>query len=329
MSIFDIITIGSATRDGFFKTPEFKIIKDKKFRTGEAGCFVLGTKIAVPEVIFTTGGGSTNAAVGFARQGLKTACIARIGKDVSGEEIKSELEQEGVSDLLQTDKKYKTAYSAILVSQGGERTILEYRGANDFLTEKDINWKKLQSKWLFLDSLAGNTVLLKKSLNWAKENGVKVAFNPGKKLIKLGRKLWRFLSDIDIFIVNQDEAGFITGIGYKNEDKIFKKLDDIIKGVAVMTKGGKGVVVSDGNKIYKAGTPKSPVIDRTGAGDSFSSGFVAGFIRSGGDIPFSIQLGTANATSVVRYFGAKKGLLKKGDWGEWPKVKVQSQKILL
>ena len=322
MNNYDVITIGSVTRDAFFKSGEFRVVEDKKFRTGRAGCFVLGAKMEVPEVVFTTGGGGTNTAVGFARQGLRTGCIGRIGDDVSGQNVQRELKEEGVDDLLQVDKEHATAYSLILVAPDGERTILEYRGANDYLSEKEIDWKNLKSGWLFLDSLSGNKSLLEQALKWAKENRVKVAFNPGKRLIKLGKELQNYLSDIDIFIANEDEASFITGIEPLNTKEIFAEIDQVIKGIAVMTRGPEGVLVSDGRNVYKAGVPDSPVIDRTGAGDAFSSGFVSGYIHSNGDIEYAIQLGTANATSVVQYFGAKKGLLKKDDWGKYPKVEI-------
>jgi sugar/nucleoside kinase (ribokinase family) len=332
--MYDVITIGSVTRDAFFKSGDFKVEQTDRSRTGKFGCFILGTKIEIPEVVFTTGGGSTNVAVGFARMGLKTACVGRIGNDVSGEEIKKELEKENVFNLLQTDKKANTAYSLILVAPDGERTILEYRGANDGLSEKEISWKKIKSKWLFLNSLSGNIKLLKQAIDWAKENKVKIAFNPGKRLIKMGKELKPFLKNIDIFIVNEDEAGFVAGIKYekKNEKKFFSILHNAInKGIVVMTKGPEGVVVSDKKELYKAGVPDSPVVDRTGAGDAFSSGFVSAYIQNNGDIESSIQIGTANATLVVQYFGAKKGLLKKRDlnkfWRKWKKVKVSLQKV--
>jgi sugar/nucleoside kinase (ribokinase family) len=125
-------------------------------------------------------------------------------------------------------------------------------------------------------------------------------------------------------MANEDEAAFIADTEYKQEKEkeIFEKLDEIVRGVVVMTKGPRGVEVSNGEKHWRAGIPDSPVIDRTGAGDSFGSGFVSGYIQKNGDICHAIQLGTANATSVVQYFGAKKGLLKKGEWGKWPKIKV-------
>ncbi|MBI4691985.1 MAG: carbohydrate kinase family protein [Candidatus Terrybacteria bacterium] len=327
--MYDIVTIGSVTRDAFFKSRDFRVREQSESKTGKEMCLDLGAKIAIPEVIFTTGGGGTNTAVSFARQGLKTACIGRVGDDVSGNEVKKELKLEGIDDFLQIDSVHKTAYSLILVTEEGERTILEFRGANDYLSEKEIDWGKLKMNktgWLFLDSLAGNKELLTQAIKWAKENNLKIAYNPGKTEIGFGKELQHYLNEIDIFIVNEDEAAFVAGIKYETvkEEEIFVELDRAVKGIVVMSKGPRGVVVSDGKNCYSAGIPDSPVIDRTGAGDAFGSGFVSGYIQSNGDISYAIQLGTANATSVVQYFGAKKGLLKKGDWGNYPRVVVSS-----
>ena len=329
---YDVITIGTVTKDVFLKSPDFRIIKNNEvsscgvnFRTGSAGCFMLGTKLEVPEVSIASGGGGTNTAVGFARQGLKTGCIGSIGGDRTGEEIIKELEEEGVEPLFKINKDYNTAYSTVLVANNGERTILEYRGANDYMNENDADWDSLKTEWVYIDSLAGNLELLGRILKWAKDIGAKTAFNPGKRLINFRKDLWPFIEQVDIFIANEDEAAYITGMEYsrEKEPEIFAKMNEIAKGIVVMSKGPRGVEVYDKKNYYTAGTPDSPVVDRTGAGDSFGSGFVSGYIQSGGDIEFAIQLATANATSVVSHFGSKKGLLKKDDYGDFPKVEVE------
>ena len=142
--MYDVITIGTVTRDVFLKSGDFEVVKNSNYRTGRAGCFVLGTKLEIPKVAIASGGGGTNAAVSFSRQGFKTGCIGRIGNDEIGKEIIEELKQEGVDSLFQIDKEYDTAYSTILVAADGERTILEYRGANDYINEKEIKWNKLK-----------------------------------------------------------------------------------------------------------------------------------------------------------------------------------------
>jgi len=64
--------------------------------------------------------------------------------------------------------------------------------------------------------------------------------------------------------------------------------------------------------------------EKTGAGDAFGSGFLSGLLQKN-DIEYAIQLATANATSCIQKIGAKNGLLKKDEWGSWPKVKVRKR----
>src|SRR3989338_3545132 len=129
--MFDCITVGAAIRDVFLKSKEFKAKKDPKIKNLTDLVLPLGSKINVDELIFETGGGATNAAVTFARQGLKTGCIARVGDDPGGKATIEFLENEGVdTNLILRSKEYYTAYSIILVTATGERTILVYRGAS-------------------------------------------------------------------------------------------------------------------------------------------------------------------------------------------------------
>jgi len=326
--MFDIVSIGSATRDIFISTDSFKSFDLPAFSTGKAICFPLGSKIEIKKMVFTSGGGGTNAAVTFARQGLSTACIGVVGDDFTSQEILDELEKEGIeTKFFQKHYDDYTAYSAILVDPSGERTILSYKGEGQHFDVSKIDFSKIQTRWLFLDSLGGHFDLLEKAVNWAVANTVKLVTNPGGKELEHGlEKLKPLLKNFSIVIMNQEEASGLTGIDYKKEGEIFKFMDEIIDGIFVMTKGPDGVVVSDGKNIYRAGVPDSPVVERTGAGDAFSSGFVSEYVRSG-DISKAIQFATANASSVVTQFGGKLGILKKDDWGPWPLVKVEQTQL--
>lgn len=325
--MFDVIVFGSATRDVFLKSKQMRIMKDPHFATGAAECFSLGSKLEVDELVFSTGGGGSNAAVALARQGLKTALVARVGVDVGGKAIIEELHQEKSSaKFVQQDQKIPTSYSFVMLSPGGERTILVYRGASKNIESKEMDLDGLkQAKWYFFcGSFAGDFKLFKKVFDIAKENNIKIAINPGSLELKFGaKKLEPLLKQVDILLMNDEEAATFFGGNMEDEKSLLEKGCKSIKegGAFVMTKGPKGVSVYDGCCIYRAGVPKSKVIDRTGAGDSFNSGFVSS-ILDGLDIEHAIQIGTANATSVVSYFGAKKGLLKKNDFGQWKKVKV-------
>ncbi len=333
--MLDVVTIGSATRDGFFEGIDFISPRGDCFITGKGICLPLGTKIQVPQVYFLTGGGATNTAITFRRLGLKTATICRLGKDISGETITREQKAEGVNtQFIQVDRDIPTAYSVIFISSLGERTILSYKGCAEKLSFKEIPLKKLKTKWLYLGSLGKNKNILKKFIQYAVSQKIKLAINPGKQeLIWLQRNL-SWLHYFDVVICNQEEAAYFTGIPYKKEKQIFKRLDDLVQGIIVMTKGVKGVSVSNGKYIWQAGVYKKKKIkDMTGAGDAFASAFVSVLIREnkedGKTIQEAIRVGSANAVSVIEHIGAKPGILFKKNLKKFSFQKLAIKKIKL
>jgi len=330
--MFDIVAFGSASRDLFLKSKDFKTLKNKNFTTGECVCFNLGSKIYLDDLFFATGGGGTNTAVTFAMQGFKTAYVGMVGKDTGGRAIKEELNELGVKGFVVEDKILKTAYSIILSVSQKERTILVYQGACHKLQSKNIPFAQLKSKWFYISGLSGESAkTLMPVINFAKKNKIKVAMNPGAAQFALGLNGLRKIFDaVDVLLLNQEEGAQITGIDFRKEKEIFKKLDDYVKGIVIMTKGRGGVVVSDGNYLYSAGTFKeNKYIDRTGAGDAFGSGFVSGLMRTG-KIEEAIRLGTANGTAVVEELGAKNGLLTKSRYlkeSRWKNLKITKIKL--
>src|SRR3989338_10108664 len=180
--MFDIVSMGSATRDVFLNAVDFKTIDMAQFSMGKGLCFSLGSKIEIKKIVFTSGGGGTNAAATFARQGLATACVGVVGNDLNGQEVLNELAKEGIeTKYFQKHEDDFTAYSVILVDSSGERTILSYKGEGQHFDVNKIDFGQLQTKWLFLDSLGGHYDLLDKAISWAIANNVKIATNPGGK----------------------------------------------------------------------------------------------------------------------------------------------------
>ncbi len=320
---YDIITIGSASRDVFLNSPDFKIVPNLEFSTDQGLCMPFGSKIEIKKIVFTTGGSGGNTAVTFARQGLKTACISIVGNDLHAGIILDELTKEGVdTGFFQKHTDDMSAYSVILVHDGGERTILSYKGEAQHFEASKISFEQLETPWLMLSSLGGHFDLYEKAINWAMTHGVKIATNPGTKDLELGlEKLKPLLKQCAIVSMNQEEASQLLGIDIGQEDEIFKAMDEVVDGIFIMTKGHDGVAVSDGQHVYRAGVPDSPIVERTGAGDAFISAFVAEYSRSS-DITKAIQLAIANSSSVVTQYGSKAGILKKGDMGPWPLVEV-------
>jgi len=326
---FDVITIGSATRDGFFEGIDFLSVEGKCFVANKGICLPLGSKVRVPEVHFFTGGSATNTAVSFARQGLKTAIVCRVGDDVSGKTIIEEQKKEKiVTQFIQKDCTIPTAYSVIFLTPSGERTILSYKGCAEKLTVKKIPWKKIQTSWLCIGSLGKEKNILKKIIQFAVSKNIKLAINPGWHEINWLKKNPKWIDKFEIFICNQEEAAYFTGISYNKEKKVFKKLDDLVKGIVVMTKGEDGVSVSDGKTLWKAKVlKKKRVIDVTGAGDAFASAFISTFVKKNKInekvVEEAIRIGIANAFSVIKHIGTKPGILYKKDIKRFKNLKIQ------
>lgn len=334
--MFDVITIGTATRDVFLRSNLFKVLKDAVhlrrigFETGEAECFALGSKIEIEPPIFTVGGGAANAAVTFARQGFRTTSLFRIGNDYEGKQAIEYLKREKVRTFPAYDSQKGTAWSCVLLSPGGERTILNYRGASEGITKKDVSSGKLKTRWAYVVPGRISFSTISFAVNHFKKIGARIALNPSKAYIEMGIKKLKGIFDCtDVILINREEASYLTGIRYGNVKGIFRRLDKYVHGIAVMTDGEKGAYVSDGHRVYEAGTfSEEKLVDRTGAGDAFGSGFVAGMIRTN-NIEHAIRLASANATSVVEHIGAQTGILtKKGFQGaRWRKFRIRVKNI--
>jgi len=317
--MYDIITIGSATRDVFLISEQFIALKTNRVSTGVAECMALGSKVEIKDIIFTTGGGATNAAATFASLGFRTATITRVGKDNPGKDIIEDLSQHGVSThLVKAAGSGATAYSTLITMEDGERTALVYRGTCGAFRATDIPQATFkQTKWIYLTSLGGNDALPKKIITSAHKAGVRVAWNPGHEEIKNGfGALKDVLPFVDVLIMNTEDVELLTGK---------KKIPQMLKMIAasntvrIITDGTNGSYVEQGGKIFHARTTGVKAISRTGAGDAFGSGFVASFIKDTNAIN-ALAIGTINAESVIRHIGAKLGILKS-----WPTKRMMDK----
>ena len=328
--MFDIITFGSATIDTFLKLEDkdYSILKRSKFTTEKAFCMPLGTKLLISDSNIFSGGGGTNTACTFSKQGFKVTYVGKVGDDKNGEHLIEELKKFKVgTEFIKKDKKEVTAFSIILSTSIGERTALVHRGACHFMKKDDVPWNKIKkTKWFYLGPLSVETSKLFKPLvDFAKKNNIKVAANLGNSQIKLGQKVLKpILSNLDVLILNKEEASLLAKISGINEKKIIKKLCLLCKGIVVITKGKQGSIVSDGKYIFEAGIPPVLAKESTGAGDAYGSGFLSGLLKKN-SIEYAIELATANSTNCTQKIGAKNGLLQKNKWGSWSKVKVNKK----
>lgn len=325
---YDLITFGAASRDIFVDAYELSVGDFKKDKIEKEILLPFGSKIEIKTAHFFSGGGGTNSAVTFAEQGLKVAYCGMVGNDLEGEAIIKELKKRKIeTKFISKTTKKPTNFSVILSVVKG-RTILVYRGASQFLSIKDIPWSKIKdANWFYLAPFAdGQFNLFQALINFAQKNQIKTMVNFGLAQIKLSPKgLYPFLKKIDILTMNQEEGQRLVSNNSLKEEKLVKKIKNIFSGILIITNGEKRVLVSDEKFLYSALPLKQKVIDTTGAGDAFASGFLSAYIQTKGDVVYATQMALANSSSCIKKYGAKEGLLRQGQ--RFQKVKVTLSRL--
>lgn len=306
MTTVKLLAIGAAVQDVFLSnSDEFTPVVENPHESFMK--LELGAKADVNNITFSTGGGATNAAVTFARQGLHSQFMGTIGHDPAGLAVLNDLDQEGVDTThVSYSNKYNTGYSVLLLAPSGERTILTYRGASTHYDASNFDLRDCKADWLYVSSMAGSMDALDKIFTQAHELGIKIMFNPGKGELSQPKKLKSLLEDVDVLSVNREEMQTIVE-GQELEELVRHAMHYVP--VAIVSDGPNGVVATDGKTIVRAGMYEDvPVIDRTGAGDAFGSGFLSQWAQ-GKSLKESIIFASANSTSVVTKIGAKVGIL--------------------
>jgi ribokinase len=306
--MYDIIAIGSATADVFVKTRASDTEIVAHGRQHRDVCYPVGAKILVEDLTFDTGGGGTNSAVAFARLGLRTGWLGKLGTDDNSRRVLEQLHAEGV-DFLGTAAPGRTGYSVIIVGLEKDRTILAYKGINDQLRFSEVNLPRLKAKWLYCSAMLGESFkTLERLAAYARKHGIKYAFNPSRYLAEQGmEKLHGIIGGCDALILNRDEASLLSGLRPEDIDGLLRALHEHAR-IVVITDGKAGAFATDGETRWFIQPHKIDVVETTGAGDAFASGFVAGLAK-GRSIPDALKLGLVNAESVIRHIGAKNNLL--------------------
>jgi len=305
--MYDVITVGSATVDVFAKTSCELISIKKEGNEENLIAYPTGSKILIEDLDFEIGGGGTNTAVSFSRLGLKTAFLGKLGTDSNAQEILRLLVKEHI-DFIGARAKEQTGYSVILDSIEEDRTILTYKGVNNSLAYPEIDKPNLKTKWLYFSSMMGQSYLtLEKLAGFARQKRIKIAFNPSSYLAEKGLPRLKRLIKLTYFLVlNREEAELILG---RNDIKsLFRGLKKLGPHIIAITDGRDGVYVYDSHHYYHLPANRAKIKETTGAGDAFASGFLAGLILKN-DVLFAMNLGMANATSVIKHMGAKNKLL--------------------
>ena len=306
--MYDVITVGSSTID-VFALADSELIKIKTpYHEEELIAYPLGSKLLIKNLDFLTGGGGVNTAISFSRLGFKVAYLGMTGQDTNSELIKQKLKKEKVTFLGKGSKTHRSGYSIILDSIDGDRTILAYKGANNYLKYNEINLKKLKTKWFYFSSMVEESFkTLERLADFAVKNKIKIAFNPSNYLAKKGiNYLNNILSKTNILILNKEEACLL--VGDKNISQMIVALIKLCPKKVVITDGKNGAYTIDNSQLLHIHAHGIKSLEPTGAGDAFASTYVAGLIKRKALVE-CLKLAALNAGSVIQIRGANEGLL--------------------
>ena len=338
-----VLTIGAAMRDLFIEHDRFEVMQVDQ--NGSTAHFILipeGKKTEVEKIMNALGGGALNSALSFQRLGFSASCFAKIGNDLDGINITDTLQRNKVNTKnIVVSAKGCTGMSCILPSPSGDRGILVYRGVNLLLTAKEIPKKAIeQTDCVYITSLSGKTAKLLVAITaHAKKHKKIVACNPGTSQLTVNvSSLKKSLKNIDILVMNSDEATLLMKSLGKTEKSHAKsrnkKLPVLLAApissptgcftlqnyfhevclrgpkIVVVTNGPDGVYVWNGTEILYHPSLPIDVISTVGAGDAFSSTFVA-YLLANKSIEDAIKAGIINSASVIQTLDANSGLLSR------------------
>ncbi|OGI59528.1 hypothetical protein A2814_03295 [Candidatus Nomurabacteria bacterium RIFCSPHIGHO2_01_FULL_38_19] len=315
---YDFLAIGDIVIDAFIKLKDAHVHCKIDSDACEL-CVRFGDKIPYESVtIVPAVGNSPNASVSASRLGLSSALVANIGEDQSGQKCLVSLKNDKVAtDYIAIEKNKNTNYHYVLWYDV-DRTILVKH------TEFDYKFPNLKNvSWIYLSSLAENSLKYHQEIAEYLQNHpeTKLAFQPGTFQIKLGsEKLKSIYARTEIFFCNVEEAGVILGIETKDVLKLSQGIMKLGPKMVSISDGPNGAYFYDGNDLWHLPIYPdiAPALDRTGAGDAFSSTFTAALALDKTPLE-AFAWGPINSMSVVQEIGAQKGLLSREKLEEYLK----------
>ncbi len=304
-----ILCIGHSTIDIFFEITEANILKSKDHQLEL--CMSFPEKIYIPKRGISLGGNAVNVGVGLLTNKYTIRLISRTGDDALGSIIYTNLMELGFN-LDYTSKEGESDSSVILFHEN-DRSILSYHGKTPYRFPVEVPYVE----WVYLSSLGFDDYqsLHLPLLNWlAKNPESKLLYNPGENEIKNGfASVEGIMKRAHSVILNKEEAHSMIGkICTDHFDYSIKKLLE-----TYIELGVKNIIITDGkngayyasekNAYYYIPILEVKVIDSTGAGDAFSSGYLTALIE-GVRPSKAVKYGMAQSASCIQEVGAIHGL---------------------
>ena len=254
-----------------------------------------------------SGGSVANSIAGLSQLGNKVGFIGKVNDDDLGNKYEDGLKKENVNYFYSKKKEsMPTGTCLILITPDSERTMCTFLGIAGKINENDIDVNAVKnSEITFLEGYLWDEGDPKKAFDKAIQNSNKVAMSLSD-LFCVERHKEHFLdlvkNKLDITFANEQEI--MSLIEAKNFEEVItfaKQLGKLI----VVTRGKNGAIAIKSGEIVECGIKKNlKIVDLTGAGDLFASGFLHGYINNL-SIQESLEKGTEMSSKVIQQIGAR------------------------
>jgi sugar/nucleoside kinase (ribokinase family) len=255
-----------------------------------------------------SGGAAGNVASWIAHTGTAASIVARIGNDSAGAALISEFEDLGVDHSTLKKTSDATGVVVILVDKNGERTMFPETGANSGLVLSDMPDlagfdAAYVSGYALLNPRSRAGVL--EMIAAIKSAGLPLFYDTVTvgAMKEVDRALIHsWLPHMDYVLPNEEEALYLADA--ENIDAALETLLELCPAV-IIKRGSAGATAQvRGGARVNVDAVKIAVADTTGAGDSFTAGFISTKI-SGGDLSASVTAGVTLAAKCVANIGAR------------------------
>ena len=253
------------------------------------------------------GGSACNTIIGIGKLGGAARFVGKLGKDELGNLFETDLEVNGIEPILSTSSS-STGRVLSIITPDAQRSMLTYLGAASEMQADEITDKCFEDAAIvhIEGYLLYNKELMLAVLNAAKQAGVRISLDLASFTVVEESKniLETIVNDfVDILIANEDEARAFTG--YSDEIKALRALSEKAD-IAVVKVGERGSFISQAGDVVKIepeGDGTVAIVDTTGAGDLWASGFLFGLVN-GYPLEKCGQLGSLCGYEVCQVVGA-------------------------
>jgi fructokinase len=237
--------------------------------------------------------------------------IGKINSDEFGKIYKKSLEKINVNfRYSEKNESLPTGASIIFITPDSERTMCTYLGISSQLSKDDINEDDIKDyEVIFLEGYLWDKGLseemFKHVINLAKKNNIKIAMSLSDIFCVTRHRQDFFnllISDLNILIGNENE---INELMQKNN--LLDSINEIIKinKLIIITRSANGSLAVSNSEITNCEIVKvEKVLDLTGAGDLFASGFFNEYLNKS-NIKKCLQTGSELAAKIIQKIGAR------------------------